>query len=309
MKRTLTLLISGILVLSGCNHSKNYYLAEKDFTFEIEFYPSFMPNSRIVLQKRNGKQSLHFYKIYGKRDSLEIEDPDALFIANEDSFASSKVNNDFSGHLLHLEMLETVRISDTAINKLIEDLEPVELTTQKNFKEGGCLDGITLVFNFRMEGIDNSFGLRCPRPRDKPAFNIVTAVFELFDHSLKTKPAKNYVEHLKDYFDLGTKIYRISMTPHAYQMPNYLSKESAEEVNLLFESLPDNKPIIFYLEDTKGWDAIFNKNFETLVQQNSKVYWLVNADNCQKVLDLGVKVEMIFENEDSMRSRVDGRKM
>lgn len=142
-----------------CKAGDPSFLYDRDFSLTVDFYPSFIQNCRVILQKK------------GNIDSICI--------------ITSSID-------------ENVIVKKTVFSQFKDDLSKIDLSKQKSlFAKGIIADGITVNFNFKSDSINHSFSFICPHKSDTSEFRIIKAIFTIMESSFRTQPAINYIEHLK----------------------------------------------------------------------------------------------------------------
>jgi hypothetical protein len=249
-----------------CKADDPVFLCDHDFSFTIDFYPSFIENCRVILQKK------------GDIDSLTV---------------------------INSSMDENVRVKKAVFSQFKDDLSEIDLSKQRSLvPEGIIADGITVNFNFKSDSINHSFSFRCPRKSDTSEFQIIKSIFAIMESSFRTQSAINYIERLKGYFDLGLPVKHISDKPLEYRFYGHLSRNEAQEFRELMSGLPRNKLIIFDFSNFEGMGRMFYNDFQLLVSQTPKVYWLVNESSKKQVLEMGVKPDRIFNDRQKLISEM-----
>ena len=188
------------MVMAGCRPSA---LPDQDFVFTIEFYPSFIEDSRLILEKKGSVESLSLSKIWYDTEKMNPDSSGYYYVESNDSSLSSRINQRFYGGSSFIQPVEQVLVKEENLMKFNDSLVGIDLGRQLSLRKKGYLDGITIVFRFQSGTIDNVFGFRCPFRSDKKEFRIIRAIFDLMKNSFKTSAFREYTERLDYHFRLA----------------------------------------------------------------------------------------------------------
>lgn len=304
MKQLIIILVLSTFIFSSCKAEKRPESMNQNFIFTIEFYPSFIPSSRIIIKKEGEKETISIDNIYGnkylsKRDGLTAE-----------NIFNSLLNKDYIrywGDTLFVKHLENQNINKVIFQQFKDSIEDLDLSRQKSLIKENILDGITVYFRFQTEKSDNRFSFRCPEKSDSVEFKIITRLISLFENSFKSSTTNDYIENLKGYFDYGLLVKHISDNPLEYRFYSHLSSNEADEFYILMEKLPKDKPIIFDFSNFGGMGTMFYDNFEELIEENPNVYWIVNENSMRQVKEIGVKPNRIYKDRMTLLNKLKNK--
>ena len=303
MKVITNLLVILTLTIVSCKSEDKSPLSKQDFTFTVEFYPSFIESCKIVFQKKGDTTTLSLDNIiWGKNKHLN--DSGKLKVEYFDNLLINERFHQYVGDTLFLKHLETVIINKADFKQFTNDLLTVDLSKQKSREDQGCIDGITVYYKFHTDSFENRFSSRCPHKSDSIDYKIIKALFGVFESSFKTKAAINYTEQLKGYFDFGLLVKHISDNPLEYRFYSHLSANEADEFYKFIKSLPKDKPIIIDFSNFGGMGTMFYSDFQNLITRNPHVYWLVNEYSKGQVVEIGVRPDRIFTNKQELIKKI-----
>lgn len=300
-------LIYGLIIclLYACNGQNGSDVSSQDILFKIEFYPSFIPWSRVEIQKKRNETTLSIYKLF------EVNDP--RFKTNGSESLETKyqllidsTHLEYYGDSIFVEQIEEISISDDVFQVFSESLKNVNLSGQESLVKKGILDGITIYLNYETDHNGNKFSLRCPAPSDNE-FIIIEALFTLFESTFDKQKTKDYIEDLKGYFDFGLLVKHISNDPLEYRFYSHLSSNEAEELYDWIDALPRNKPIILDFSNFGGMGTMFYGDFNDLIKENDEIYWLVSEYSQKQVKEIGVKKSRIFKKRKALKNAIKAR--
>lgn len=304
MRQLTIILVLSTFIFSSCKAEKRLESMSQNFIFTIEFYPSFIPSSRIVIKKDGEKETISIDNIYGNKHLLKRDGLTAENIFN------SLLNKDYIrywGDTLFVKHLENQNINKEIFQQFRDSTEDLDLSKQKSLIKENILDGITVYFRFQTEKSDNHFSFRCPEKSDSTEFKIITRLISLFENSFKSSTANDYIESLKGYFDYGLLVKHISENPLEYRFYSHLSSNEANEFYKLMENLPKDKPIIFDFSNFGGMGTMFYDNFEELIEENPNVYWIVNENSMRQVKEIGVKPDRIYKDRMTLLKKLKNK--
>ena len=304
MRQLTIILVLSTFIFSSCKAEKRPESMSQNFIFTIEFYPSFIPSSRIVIKKDGEKETISIDNIYGNKHLLKRDGLTAENIFN------SLLNKDYIrywGDTLFVKHLENQNINKEIFQQFRDSTEDLDLSKQKSLIKENILDGITVYFRFQTEKSDNHFSFRCPEKSDSTEFKIITRLISLFENSFKSSTANDYIESLKGYFDYGLLVKHISENPLEYRFYSHLSSNEANEFYKLMENLPKDKPIIFDFSNFGGMGTMFYDNFEELIEENPNVYWIVNENSMRQVKEIGVKPDRIYKDRMTLLKKLKNK--
>ncbi len=288
--------------LAACNGQNQSDISSQsqDFSFRIEFYPSFIASSRVEIQKKGNSKSLTIHKLF------ETNDPEFKPTGKESVETKYQLLVD-SSHLqyyedsIFVEQMEQIPIFDDAFQSFFKSLKNVNLVEQESLIKEGITDGITIYLNYGTDNKENNFSLRCPRPADNE-FEIIKSLFALFESTFSKQETKNYLENLKGYFDFGLLVKHISNDPLEYRFYSHLSANEVEGFFDWMNGLPMNKPIILDFSNFGGMGTMFYSDFEDLIEENEEVFWLVSEHSIRQVKEIGVKKSRIFKTRKALEN-------
>lgn len=302
-KLTIVLLLS-TLFFSICKGEKKPKLTSQDYILTIEFYPSFIPASRIVIKKHGKKETISIDNIYGNKN---ISKRDGLIAEN---IYNSILNKDYIrywGDTLFVKHLENQEIKKEIFQQFKNSIENIDLSKQESLIKTGILDGITIYFRYQTKNTDNQFSFICPGKSDFNEYKIVSGVISLCENSFISSASNNYIENLKGYFDFGLLVKHISDNPLEYRFYDHLSSSEADEFYKLMENLPKDKPIIFDFSNFERMGRMFFDNFRKLIDRNTNVYWIVNDQSIKQINLIGVKPERIFKDRQIVLTEIKNK--
>lgn len=273
------------------------------FIFVAEFYPSFILPCRVILVKKDNNFTLLIDQIYD-RNHFKLSDINNFKMENTDSLLIDKTYRQFYPDSVFIKHLEKVEIYKDDFERFTGSLSEQNLSKQNSLIKEGILDGITIYFKFENGLNENRFSFRCPDPSDSSEFKIIKTLFDLFENNFKKQSTNNYIEHLKGYFDFGLLVKHISDNPLEYRFYDHLSSNEYEEFSNLMESLPLDKPIIFDFSNFSGMGTMFYEDFEDLIDENTKIYWLVNDFSIRQIKEIGVRKNRIFKDREVLLRKI-----
>jgi hypothetical protein len=295
MKRISILIFIICLILQNGLSQVDSLEGHPKYIFLTEFYPSFILPCRVIVEKKENNFILSIYQIYDRKH-FKLSDINSFNIENTDRLLIDKTYRQYYPDSVFINLLEKVEISNDDNERFFGILSEQNLSKQNSLIKEGILDGITIYFRFKNDFNDNRFRFICPDPSDSSEFRIIKSLIKLFENNFKKQSTNNYIEHLKGYFDFGLLVKHISDNPLEYRFYDHLSSNEYEEFCSLIESLPLDKPIIFDFSNFSGMGTMFYDDFEDLIDENTKIYWLVNDFSIRQIKEIGVKKNRIFKD-------------
>ena len=152
---------------------KDEYKGPRAFTYQGDFYPSFMPSCTFVIKTNDGAGRIKL-TVFNDRDSLRT----ALF-----ADSSALDEND-------------LRFFFTAL----DSVPLFKMATRESYG----FDGITVYNVVSQDSLHNKFKFWSPRKKGNPqAHKLVEAVIGLSRRKFTSLKQQEYFESLEQYFDFG----------------------------------------------------------------------------------------------------------
>jgi len=199
MKTYLTLLILSTLILFSCRTEKKRNLNNQNFIFTIDFNPSQSRASRIILQNKDNKATLMLDYVYGNKRRKPQKLNELVVLKNE-TLPFPEIASELFGDTIFLKKVEKLVVKKDVFKKLNENLERIDLLKMEN-KDRILIDGISVYFKYENDSSSNQFYIKNPMADDSTEFLLINSLFNLFENSYKTEESKNYIAHLKSYFE------------------------------------------------------------------------------------------------------------
>ncbi|MEM8899654.1 MAG: hypothetical protein AAGC85_16185 [Bacteroidota bacterium] len=288
-----------IFLVTGHGFCQESFIIEKNhFYLEVEFYPAFIPASRVIIGKNESGASLSFSQLHIKRHH-----PKTDFLIDSLRRDSSIVRQSKDQTLIGKELLgtepvyiyplEEVDISENLIPGFFKSVKASRILHQKSSQVNGS-DGVLIYVKYVEGDESNIFANRAPQLMNEDEFQLIEGIFELFSRTLTKEIATNYVEHLEGYFFQRFPVKKISEDPLGYRFYDGISILDTSEFYSLIRSLPSDKPILLDFSNFRRMGTFFYKDFRQLIKRNPFVYWLVNDHSRWQIREIGVKEEFIF---------------
>lgn len=305
-----SILIISFTLFNNCASQNFSDFINENSKLTIEFYPSFMLPSRLVLERRDDVTKLYLEKILmpwhkdpKMRQGFTAENLDSLLI---DRSWVTKLG-DLSTVNVYTKHVETAILGEREFNDFYTAIVPEVLVNYKSYDKEIWVDGITVWVKIKSDRASNHFYLVQPSAQDSSSgFEIVVPLFNLIEKAYNSQETINYIELLKGYFDFGLLVKHISNNPVEYRFYSHLSANEANQFYVLLESLPKDKPVILDLSNfLSGMGTMFYEDFRKLIDENPDVYWIVNSDYVKMQLnEIGVKRSRMFKDRQSLLRKI-----
>ncbi|MFY7890861.1 MAG: hypothetical protein ACOVOW_18220 [Spirosomataceae bacterium] len=301
MKTFIIILISILLTYVDCKSQQTSAFDNDNFTLTVEFFPSFIPPSRLIIQKKKEKNRLVISNLYSKKRYNLLNDKKLTIEPFDSCLIKNNLSKRFYGDTIFRKKLEEASVAKDVFKQFIDSLTNINFSIHKSLYKEGIVDGITVYIRFRTDTSDHIFSLRCPDREDKE-FIIIKSIFTLFEQSCKSASALNYLEHLKGYFDFGLQVKQISQNPLEYRFYGALTSGEQNEFYQLMDSLPLDKPVIFDFSNFKSMGTMFYTDFEEFIDKNPHVFWIAGKYSLRQITAIGVAKNRIVTTRKELLS-------
>ena len=188
-----------IIILSACCGEEQSDIVNQDFTLEVEFYPSFIPSSKLVIEKKDEKKTLTIYKLLSAADYKLKDFTDGLSEAEYQFMIDSTYRQFYVGDF-YKNQVEHVSLADETFQIFTKNVKEVNLLKQENIVKTGWVDGITLYIKYSTDCTENNFRYRMPLKNDSQ-FVLVESLITLMGKSFTDQSTVTYLRELEGYFD------------------------------------------------------------------------------------------------------------
>ena len=123
-----------------------------------------------------------------------------LVVLKNETLPFPEIASELFGDTIFLKKVEKLVVKKDVFKKLNENLERIDLLKMEN-KDRILIDGISVYFKYENDSSSNQFYIKNPMADDSTEFLLINSLFNLFENSYKTEESKNYIAHLKSYFE------------------------------------------------------------------------------------------------------------
>ena len=263
---TRTLLIIIIFgLLTSCSDKTNKTdktLADiHDFTYYVDFSPSFMYSCRISIIKKDQIGQIEL-TTYDSRDA--------------------------SGNL-KISYEDNVVLTESDFKYFFNTLDTISLVKMKSDNSMG-VDGITVHNSYYQDTIKNTFDFWSPRKGSKE-HKIVEAVIGLSRQKFTKIKYQEHFESLEQYFDFGLPCKKVSDNPYEIRIYGSLTSHRERELNKFIAELPSDRPIIIDMTNFEGMGTMYYPLFKSLATRNKSIVWVTKYNQILK--EIGVDTTKI----------------
>ncbi|MEM6265237.1 MAG: hypothetical protein AAGI38_22235 [Bacteroidota bacterium] len=199
MRKLVIILVISFTTLGSCKQLDDAYLDEK-FEFTIDFHPSFHDQLRVIIRNDGNQQTGEMRQIIFYPDKLSDAHLKGENFECSDSLLGHKFDNFSSDNLIQLKPIEFATIPPINFQQFKTSLRQVDLRTKGDLRKEGWTDGISILFRYKSNSVDNLFAFRCPFPSDTLDFKVVDAVLNVMESSFHSNTANEQLKSLREYF-------------------------------------------------------------------------------------------------------------
>ncbi len=259
-----------ISFFSSCNGDKDHRTITPDkLSINIGFYPSFHLPVQLRLHK-NGDTGYLTCKVLARDASYKVVSFDSVLLNKND--------------------LDTFfRILDT-ISLLKIPYDTLDIGN----------DGITIYVDIIQDGQTNKFWSWSPSRKNQPTqYKFLDAVFDLINKKLPKE--ENYIEDVQDYLSYGLGIKIKGENPMIIKMYGDYSIDDANELQLFFDSLPRDKPIIMNMSNFGGMGSILDDYFTVCDRKHEKMIWVTPGNLRNYFAQVGIDTNKMAPDIESAK--------
>jgi hypothetical protein len=261
MKSCLLLLCA--LVTFACSRDAKQEAKTPSFSYQGEYYPSFMPPCTISIVAK-GKSAHLWLSVFQYRDTVTTL-----------SFANSAT------------------LSPADLTFFFAKLDGVPVLKMGTKEQVGT-DGITVYNTVSQDSLSNKFKFWSPRKDSSPQeHKLVEAVLGLCQRKFTAPKQQAYFESLEQYFDFGLPCKVTSTTPFEVRIYGSLSSDEEQDLNRFVRALPTAKPILIDVTNFEGMGTMFFPLFQRLLAQNTRVVWVASEWSSKQLREMRVPASRI----------------
>ena len=270
MKTSLLLLLVSLL-LSACSGKPKQLAKQHSFSYQGDYYPSFLPSCTISITTTPDVQRMWF-SIYQYRDTVKT-----LTLATSAVISSAD------------QAFFATKLAGVPVLKMIS-------------KEQQGTDGITVYNKVVQDSASNKFTFWSPRKNSAPQeHQLVEAVLGLARRKFTTQKEQEYFESLEQYFDFGLPCKITSTDPFEVRIYGGLSSNEEQELTKFVHQLPSDRSILIDMTNFEGMGTMFYPLFRSLLARNPHIVWVASKGSHDQLHEMGVPATRI------VMSTADGR--
>jgi hypothetical protein len=261
MKACLLLLCA--LVPFACSRDAKQEVKTHSFSYQGEYYPSFMPPCTISIIAK-GKSAHLWLSVFQYRDTVTTL-----------SFATSAT------------------LSPADLTFFFAKLDSVPVLRMGTKEQVGP-DGITVYNTVSQDSVSNKFKFWSPRKDSAPQeHKLVEAVLGLCQRKFTAPQQQAYVESLEQYFDFGLPCKVTRTDPFEVRLYGSLSSNEEQDLNRFVRALPTAKPILIDVTNFEGMGTLYFPLFQRLLGQNTRIVWVASEWSRKQLREMGVPASRI----------------
>ncbi len=254
----------------------------ENFTFTIEFYPSFINDSKLIVSKIGNNKFVEIIEIRATGTFSEKPNDNKLHgftkISKKELLRNDFVSKKYFSDTIYLKVLESVHFSDKILDSLFLNLNDYQLHKQKSLKipQGIIVgDGIDIFLEYKTKKRTNKFHFEYIRREHLDEINMLRLIFQIAEKSFKKDETFDYIEKLQNYMRFGLITRVINKKPLEISAYGYYNDDFSLGEKFL-NTLPKNEPIILDIRNLRGtylievFKSYFNKN------DDLNIYWLID---------------------------------
>ncbi len=226
----------------------------------IEFAPSFMERSQLLIGKENSKYTMTI-------SNTKV---------NEKCLLADSIIAD-----LHHVLVDYFKQKFTLDS--IEHIKELEMSKGGGLMVSIGVDGITVKGVLVENDNERSFNFWSP-DRGSNDHKLISALYKLMYKTFTKPETINYLEQLEEYFPLGLGLKKLSESPLTYKLYGRITYNEAKELSDFFGGLPTDKEIYFDMSNFNGMFPVTYESFKTLSQRNQNIFWINCSDAAKKQL-------------------------
>jgi hypothetical protein len=260
-----------ILVFSSCNTDYKNQIPDK-VLIDVGFYPAFHLPIQVKILKNNDSGYLTC-KVLGRDTLHKITAFDSVLLTKNDFDTFFKILDTVSLLKMHYE---TVDIG---------------------------MDGITIDATIIQNEETNKFATWSPSRKEKPIdYKFLDAVFDLINKKLPKE--ENYIEDVQDYLSYGLGIKIKNDNPAIIKMYGGYTIFDATKLQLFFDSLPRDKPIIMDMSNFGGMGSILHDYFAVCDGTHEKMIWVTPGDWKEYFTRVGIDTNKMVSDIETARKMI-----
>lgn len=257
MKPSLLLLLISLL-LSACSGAPKQPTSQHSFSYQGEYYPSFIPSCTISITATPDVQRI-WLSVYQYRDTVKT-----LTLARSAALTPAD-----------LAFFRT-KLAGVPVLKMVT-------------KAQQGTDGITVDNTVVQDSATNKFSFWSPRKDSAPQeHQLVEAVLGLAQRKFTTQKEQEYFESLEQYFDFGLPCRITSTDPFEVRMYGSLSSDEDAALTNFIHQLPSDRLILIDVSNFQGMGTMFYPLFKSLLARNPRIVWVAPRGSREQLQELGI---------------------